>query len=342
MRFVLARVVKGRLNLNSAMNLSSVSLPRVLVTSNDAPAPGIDLLRTKCDVTIVPTAVSAREQVLQALPGHDAVFLVHYYNVNSEFLDVAGPNLKVVSTMSAGYDHLDLPEIKRRGIKVGHTPGVLSATVAEVAVLLMLSAARRAHEGRLKLEQGQVEYRPQWLLGQDLQGSTVGIFGLGNIGQAIVKRLMGFEVGRFIYTGHSRKKAGDELGATFVSLDELLEQSDFLVVAAPLNNETRGLFNDNAFNKMKSTAVFVNIARGQIVKTDSLVRALRNKKIFAAGLDVTDPEPLPLDHELLKLPNVEILPHLGSSTLKTHNKMSIIAAQNILNGLEGKHLVYSL
>jgi glyoxylate/hydroxypyruvate reductase len=174
-------------------------------------------------------------------------------------------------------------------------------------------------------------------LGQDLQASTVGIFGLGNIGQAIVKRLSNFEVGHFIYTGHSRKKAGvlsirknfysfinfiskfhnlgDELGATFVSLNQLLEQSDFLVISASLNNETRGLFNDEAFDKMKKTAILVNISRGQIVNTESLVRALRNKKIFAAGLDVTDPEPLPSDHELLKLPNVGRYSDLFSSLI---------------------------
>ncbi|XP_018373739.1 PREDICTED: glyoxylate reductase/hydroxypyruvate reductase-like isoform X2 [Trachymyrmex cornetzi] len=301
------------------------ALPCVLLSSNDVPAPGIDLLRTKCDVTIIPASISTREQMLQALPGHDAVFLASHHIVNSEFLDVA-----------------DVPEIKRRGIKVGHTPMVLSAAVAEIAVLLMLSAARRVHEGRMKLEEGESKSRPQWLLGQDLQGSTVGIFGLGNIGQAIVKRLMGFEVGRFIYTGHSRKKAGDELGATFVSLNELLEQSDFIVISATLNNETRGLFDDNTFDKMKKTAIFVNVSRGQIVNTDSLVRALRNKKIFAAGLDVTEPEPLPPGHELLKLPNVAITPHIGSATIKTRNDMSIIAAQNILNGLEDKPLVYPL
>lgn len=170
-----------------------------------------------------------------------------------------------------------------------------------------------------------MEHNLQWLLGQDLQGSTVGIVGLGNIGQEIVKRLKGFDVSRFIYTGHSRKKAGiyqdvrdfhyttftkcyficvgDELGAHFVSLDELLEQSDFVIVAVPLNNETRGLFNADTFGKMKKNAVFVNIGRGKVVNTDALVTALRTGTIFAAGLDVTDPEPLPPDHELLKLPN---------------------------------------
>ncbi|EFN69477.1 Glyoxylate reductase/hydroxypyruvate reductase [Camponotus floridanus] len=322
--------------------MSSLDLPRVLVTSYATPTTGIDLLRPKCNLTIMPGVENAREQVLKVLPGHDAVFLVGHHKVDSEFLDVAGPNLKVVSTMSAGYEHLNVPEIKRRGIKIGHTPKVVSAAVAEIAIFLMLSAAKRAYEGRAALEQNQVKSGPQWLLGQELRGSTVGIFGLGNIGQAIVKRLVGFEVERFIYTGHSRKKAGDELGAIFVSFDDLLKQSDYLVVAAPLTNETKGLFDDSVFDKMKKTSIFVNIARGQIVNTDSLVRALRNKKIFAAGLDVTDPEPLPPYHELLKLPNAEITPHLGSGTTKTRNDMSTIAAQNILNGLEGKPLVYPL
>ncbi|XP_003703833.2 glyoxylate reductase/hydroxypyruvate reductase-like [Megachile rotundata] len=316
--------------------------PRVLVTSNDVPSAGVDLLRTKCDVTVIQAITPSREDVLQVLPGHDAVFIAKHDNVNSEFLNIAGPSLKVVATMSAGYDHLDVPEIKRRGIKVGNTPVVLSAAVAEIAVLLTLNAARRAHEGRLKLEQGQVEHNLQWMLGQDLQGSIVGIVGLGSIGQAIVKRLKGFDVGRFVYTGHSRKKAGDELGAHFVSLDELLEQSDFVIVATPLTNETRGMFNDNTFGKMKKTAVFVNVGRGKVVNTEALVKALRDKRIFAAGLDVTDPEPLPTDHELLKLPNAVIIPHLGSATVKTRNNMAIAAAQNILNGLEDKPLVYAL
>ncbi|XP_076223774.1 glyoxylate reductase/hydroxypyruvate reductase isoform X2 [Nomia melanderi] len=286
--------------------------------------------------------MSTREDVLQALPEHDAIFIARHHNVNSEFLDIAGPTLKIVSTMSAGYDHLDVPEIKRRGIKVGYTPMVLTASVAEIAILLTLSAAKRSHEGRLKLQQGEVESNLRWLLGQDVRGSTVGVVGFGNIGQAIVKRLKGFEVDRFIYTDHSRKKEGNELGAHFVSLEELLQQSDFVIVAVPLNNETRGMFNDNTFGKMKKTAVFVNIGRGQVVNTDALVRALRNNTIFAAGLDVTDPEPLSPDHELLKLPNAVITPHLGSATVKTRRDMSIIAAQNILNGLEGKPLVYEL
>ncbi|XP_067210859.1 glyoxylate reductase/hydroxypyruvate reductase-like isoform X1 [Linepithema humile] len=167
----------------STMSLSS--LPRVLVTSNATAAAGIKLLQTKCNVLIIPAAVRIREQLLQAFP-------------------VQGPNLKVVSTMTAGYDHLDVPEIKRTGIKICHTPMVMSAAVAEMAVLLMLPAARFIREGRMKY--GETDYAPQWLLGQDVRDSTVGIFDLGTIGQAIVEGLMRFEVGRFLYTGQSRKK----------------------------------------------------------------------------------------------------------------------------------------
>ncbi|XP_043274925.1 glyoxylate reductase/hydroxypyruvate reductase-like [Venturia canescens] len=314
--------------------------PKVLVTSSDTPQTGLDLLSQRCEVTIMPQVLPTQEQVLQAFAGHDAIFLSVHVDINTAFLDLAGPSLKVVSTMSAGYDHLDVPEIKRRGIKVGNTPNVLTAAVSEIAVMLMLNAARRAHEARLKLEAGQVGRSPQWLLGKELRNSVIGIVGFGNIGHGIVKRLCGFEVKSFLYTGHSRKK--EELGAKFVSLDELLAQSDFVVVAVPLNNETRGLFNENQFSKMKSDTVFVNVGRGAVVKTDDLVKALRNGTIFAAGLDVTDPEPLPTDHELLKLPNAVVVPHIGSATVKTRHEMSRIAAVNLLNGLDGIPMIYPL
>lgn len=316
--------------------------PKVLVNSCDAPQSGLDLLRTKCDLTILSDSNPTRQQILDAIPGHDAIFLAVHETINSEFLDIAGTSLKVVSTMSAGYDHLDVPEIKRRGIKVGHTPDVLSAAVSEIAVMLLLNAARRAHEGRKLLEAGDISKSPSWLLGQDLRDSTVGIVGLGGIGQATVKKLIPFEVKRFLYTGHSKKKAGDDLGAIFVSLDQLLEESDFIIVATPLTNETRGLFDDNMFNKMKKNAIFVNVGRGGVVKTNALLKALKNGTIFAAGLDVVDPEPLPKDHELLTLPNFEIVPHLGSATVKTRNDMSTVAAKNILNGLDGLPLIYPL
>ncbi|KAH0564420.1 glyoxylate reductase/hydroxypyruvate reductase-like [Cotesia glomerata] len=317
---------------------------KVLVTREDCPQAGLDLLRnSKCELTIVPGDYPSREEIIRAIPGHDALYVVgNHVNVNAELLDAAGPSLKIISTISSGYDHLDVPEIKRRGIIIGHTPVVLNAAVSEIAVMLLLTAARRAHESRLLLEAGKSERKPMWLLGQDVSGSTVGIVGLGMIGLAIAKRLVPFEIGRFLYTGHAPKKSADEIGAEFVSLDDLLELSDFVIVATPLTSETRGLFDDAAFDKMKKTAVFINIGRGAVVKTDALLRALKEKKIFAAGLDVVDPEPLPKDHELLTLPNLEIVPHIGSATVRTRNNMAIVAAQNLINALEGKPLVYPL
>ncbi|XP_071652776.1 glyoxylate reductase/hydroxypyruvate reductase-like isoform X3 [Temnothorax longispinosus] len=315
---------------------------KVWWTTRTCPSPASSCLR----ITNV-----YRQKILAALreQSFDAVFLApcssSHVKVDKEFLDAAGKNLKVISTMTSGYDHLDLTLIKERGIKAGHAPKVLSAAIAEMAVLLLLSAARRAREGRKKLENCEISTGPQWLLGRDLRGSTVGIFGLGNIGQEIVKRLKAFEVGKFIYTGRvpSRKKEDEELGAEYVSWDKLLEQSDFLVISAPLTSKTQKLFEDDAFEKMKEKKpVFVNVARGEIVDTAALQRALCKMKIFAAGLDVTDPEPLPRKHELLKLRNVEILPHLGSSTIKTRDDMAKVAALNIINVLAGKDLEYAI
>lgn len=142
------------------------------------------------------------------------------------------------------------------------------------------------------------------MLGQDVTGSTVGIVGLGSIGQAVVKRLKGFEVAKFVYSGHREKKEGKDLNAEFVSLDQLVKTSDFIIISCPLTPETEKMFNDQLFNKMKATAVIVNVSRGPIIDQDALIRALKSGKIFAAGLDVVYPEPLPSDHELMKLPNV--------------------------------------
>ncbi|XP_024867363.1 glyoxylate reductase/hydroxypyruvate reductase-like [Temnothorax curvispinosus] len=320
---------------------------KVLVDHKEVPKPGIDLLKAhNCEVTILENynADVFRPKILEALKqGFDAVFLASKVKVDKEFLDTAGKKLKVVSTMSSGYDHIDTTLIKERGIKAGHTPEVLSAAVAEMAVLLLLSAARRAHEGRQKMEACERSTGPQWLLGRDIRGSTVGIFGLGNIGQEIVKRLKAFEVGKFIHTGPRKKdKVEKELGVDYVTWDKFLAESDFLVISAPLNDGTRKRFNNNAFDKMKKQPVFVNVARGEIVDTAALERALCTMKIFAAGLDVTDPEPLPPKHKLLTLRNVEIVPHLGSATTRTRNDMAKVAAQNIINGLNNEDLVYAI
>ncbi|OXU30171.1 hypothetical protein TSAR_007624 [Trichomalopsis sarcophagae] len=316
-----------------AANINMSGKPRVLVAHNDTPQVAVDLLKTKCDVTILKPNWPTEAEVLKVLPEYDA--LLGKLHIDTDFLNAAGSKLKIISTPSAGYDHMNIQEIKKRGIKVGHAPKVLSGAVAETAVFLLLGAARRAHEGRLLLEQGKVENGFQWLLGHDLRNKTVGIVGLGNIGEEIVKRLKPFEIKKFFYTG-------DDLGAEFVNLDTLLKESDFVISCVPLTPETDKMFNDDAFKKMRKTSVFVNIGRGKTVDTDALVRALKNQTIFAAGLDVTEPEPLPVGHELLKLPNAVIIPHMGSQTVETRNDMALAAAQNILNVFEGKPLLYEL
>ncbi|VEN62580.1 unnamed protein product, partial [Callosobruchus maculatus] len=248
---------------------------------------------------------ATEEEVLKHIAEVDALFWAPPLKLTKTVLDAAGCNMKTVATLSAGYNHIDIDELKKRGIKLGNTPRVLDAAVADLGVVLALAAARRLHEGRLKIENNEwktVDY--QWMLGQDICNSTVGIIGLGGIGQAVAKRLKGFDVKQILYTGHREKPEGKELGAKFVSLDTLVRDSDFVIVSVPLTKETEGMCNEEFFSKMKKTAVFVNISRGQVVDQPALIKALKNNIIFAAGLDVMTQEPLPADHEMVKLPNL--------------------------------------
>ncbi|KAF5277139.1 hypothetical protein FQR65_LT03845 [Abscondita terminalis] len=245
----------------------------------------------------------------------------------------------MVGAMSAGLDNIEVEELKKRNIKLSNTPGVLNAAVADMAVLLTLAASRRLHEGRRHIENNTWEISLLWMLGQDLGGSTVGIVGFGEIGQAIARRLRSFDVKDFIYCGHREKKEAKEFDAKFVTFETLLQLSDFVIIACPLTPETKNMFNEDAFKKMKKTAVIINVGRGGIVDQEALVKALKENTIFAAGLDVMTPEPLPSDHELLTLPNCVIAPHLGSATMKTRSKMAELAADNIIRGLHGKELL---
>lgn len=320
---------------------------------------GIDLLKETCEVLVYPVQDLTEDEKSSGYPGPaqtrediishlrssspvDGIIWSNKVRCDEEMLDLVGPDLKVIVTLSSGFDHLDLEEIKHRNILVGHSPGALDASVAEIGVMLALSAGRRSHEGRLMIERNQWESRPQWLLGHGFKGATVGIVGLGGIGQGILKRLSNFEVSRFVYTGRSRKTLGDEFGAEFVPLDDLLRDSDFVFVTCALTEETRHMFNYKTFKKMKRTAVLVNVARGPIVDQRALIQALRDGTIFAAGLDVTDPEPLPASSELLQLPNAVVIPHMGSCTIKAKSDLSILAAQSMLLALAGKTLPFPL
>ncbi|CAG9788880.1 unnamed protein product [Diatraea saccharalis] len=319
---------------------------KVLVSSNDFPDDGLQILRKH--FTVLQSRYSHfgeeganknKEELLNLVPGCSALVWVSHHPITKELLDKAGPELKMVATASAGYNHCNVEELKARNIKLSNTPNVLSSAVAEVAVTLMLAAARRMTENLEQVRRGEWEIGFGKVLGQEIRGSTVGIIGLGGIGQAVVKRLAGFEVAKFVYTGHKEKPEGKALGANFVSLDELLAQSDFIVLAVPLTSETKHMINSNTLGKMKSNAILVNVGRGDLVDQEALYNALKDKKIYAAGLDVTTPEPLPKNDKLLSLPNIFILPHIGSATVTTRNEMATLAANNVVNALSGKPLI---
>uniref|UniRef100_T1GMG2 Glyoxylate reductase/hydroxypyruvate reductase n=1 Tax=Megaselia scalaris TaxID=36166 RepID=T1GMG2_MEGSC len=269
-----------------------------------------------------------REDTLQKIQGVDGVLWAHTDKVNGEVLDAAGKQLKVISTMTSGIDYVEIPTVKERGVLLGNTPGAVNVCVAELAIGLMLAAGRRFQHGRRIIETSTWETNHiDWMYGQEIRGSVVGFFGFGGIGQAVAERLKPFGVKKMItiQEGSFQMKT---------NLEQVIE-SDFIVVASPLTEQTREIFNEAAFNKMKKNCVFVNVGRGQIVEQNSLIKALKEGKIFSAGLDVMTPEPLPASHELMTLENCVVIPHLGTATLQTTTDMALIAAQNILNGLEG-------
>ncbi|XP_055709116.1 glyoxylate reductase/hydroxypyruvate reductase-like [Phlebotomus papatasi] len=326
--------------LNNIPNFANNWKPRVLVTNSDIPRVGLEILEKRCDVIYVtgwprPT----REEILKLIKGVHGVIWANNEKLNAEVLDQAGPQLRVISSYYSGYDYIDVKEVRKRDISLGYTGIATKDPVADVAVGLMILMGRRLHEGYLKIKAFQWEKRPQWLLGSNIAGSNVGIIGFGTIGQKIVHRLQGFDVNKFFYTGHNPKAQADKLGAIFVTLDDLLQKSDYVIVSCPLTPETKHLINRDSLGKMKNSSILINVARGEIVDQEALVEALKNGQIFAAGLDVTTPEPLPLDHPLLHLPNCFISPHVGSATIDTRNEMATIAVLNILQALAGVPMI---
>ena len=245
--------------------------------------------------------------------------------VDAELI-AAAPRLRAISNYAVGTDNVDLDAASARGIPVGNTPGVLTESTADLALALILGAARRLVEGDAYVRRGEWRtWEPGLLLGRDLHAATVGIVGFGRIGQAVARRLEGFGC-EILHTSRS--------GGT--PTDELLERSDFVTLHCPLTPETRGLIDAAALGRMKPTAYLVNTARGPVVNTEALTHALRAGEIAGAALDVTDPEPLPGDHPLLGAPNLLVLPHIASATHATREKMADMAVDNLLAGLAGE------
>ncbi|XP_018551278.1 glyoxylate reductase/hydroxypyruvate reductase b [Lates calcarifer] len=333
--------------LTSNMQREMSTLPRVYVT-RQIPPEGLKILRESGQVQFqlwdsddIPVP---RQELLEKVKGVDGLLCVLTEKIDAELLEAAGPNLKVLSTMSVGFDHLSLEELKKRGIRVGYTPDVLTDAVAELTVALLLTTSRRLIEATHEAKTGGWgTWRTLWLCGYELANSTVGILGLGRIGVAIAERLAPFKVKKFIYTDVApRPELASIINAEYVSLDELAKQSDFLTVCCALTPETKEICNKDLFSKMKNTSIFINTSRGGVVNQEDLYEALSTGQIAGAGLDVTVPEPLPTNHPLFTLKNCVILPHIASASYSTRNAMSALAANNLLLGLRGEPMIKEL
>jgi glyoxylate reductase len=302
---------------------------RVFVT-RQLPGEALDRLVAKHDVEIWPDRLPPpRSELMARAPELEGLLSLLTDPIDAELIDAA-PKLRAISNYAVGVDNVDVEAAAARGIPVGNTPDVLTDSTADLAIALMLAAGRRLAEGEAFVRAGEWRtWEPGLMLGRDLHGATVGIVGYGRIGQAVGRRLEGF--GCEVLTS----RRSDDLG-------DLLERSDFVTLHTPLTPETRGLIGDAALRRMKPTAYLVNTARGPIVDTDALARALHAGELAGAALDVTDPEPLPGDHPLLRAPNLLVVPHVGSATVATRERMADMAVDNLLAGLAGEPMPNSV
>ncbi len=307
------------------------------------------------------------EQALEKLKEHSEVYIWNYeekpmpYELLTEQLkDASGlytnvgdqidkalldqaPYLKVISTMAVGFDNIDVKEAARRGIAVGHTPGVLTETTADLTFALLMAAARRVVESSDYVREGHWKsWGPMLMTGQDIYGATIGIIGMGRIGEGVARRAAGFNMNILYHNRSRRFELEKELKASYCSMEELITTADFVVLLAPGSAQTRHMIGEKQFKQMKPNAVFINTSRGTNVDEKALYEALKTKEIWAAGLDVFEEEPIAESHPLLKLPNVTVLPHIGSASVATRTKMALIAAENLIAGLENQELLFKV
>jgi len=318
-------------------------MTKVFVTRR-IPKKGIEMLKQKGYELEVneEDRVLAKKEIIKGVKGKDALLCLLTDTIDSDIID-AEPGLKAISNYAVGYNNIDVEYATKKKIPVTNTPGVLTDTTADLAFTLMMAAARRIGEGERLARAGRFKgWGPLMLLGQDIHGKTLGIIGAGRIGTAIAKRAeKGFGM-KIIYTDtHKNERLEKEVDARFVTQEELLKESDFVTLHVPMLPETKHLISEKELGMMKKTAILINTSRGPVVDEKALIKALKEKKIFAAGLDVFENEP-DIPKELRELENVVIVPHLGSASVETRTKMATLAAQNLIDVMEGrvpKHLV---
>jgi lactate dehydrogenase-like 2-hydroxyacid dehydrogenase len=301
----------------------------------------MELVRQSCDAEFWRDELPPSRQILlEKVRGVDGLLCLLTDAIDDEIMDAAGERLCVISNFAVGYDNVDVPAATARGIPVGNTPGVLTDTTADMAFALLMAAARRIVEGADYVRAGKWHtWGPTLLLGHDIHGATLGLVGLGRIGQRVARRASGFNMNVIYFDPYGDREMASAVGAEArTDLDDLLAEADFVSLHVPLNRNTHHLVNAEALGRMKSTSVLINTSRGPVVDPDSLYDALAEGQIAYAALDVTDPEPMPADHKLLTLPNCLVVPHIASASWATRTRMAVMAAENLLAGLRGEHL----
>ncbi len=311
--------------------------PKIYITRK-LPDIVVDRLREVCEVSMweeeeKPVTREVLELEIRKVDG----LLCTVSDTIDESLMNEASHLKIISNMAVGYNNIDINAASEKGIMVTNTPGVLTETTADLTFALLMATARRLIESSDYLRDGKWKsWYPMQLTGQDINGSTLGIIGMGRIGEALVKRAKGFDM-KVLYSNRSRKlKVEEELGIEYVDKETLLQQSDFVCVLVPLTPETKNIIDKEELALMKSSSVLINTARGGVVNEKALYDALSSNKIWAAGLDVFEQEPVPTDHPLLTLPNVVAIPHIGSSSIPTRLRMAQLAATNLMDGVLGE------
>ncbi len=310
-------------------------MKKVFITAN-LPGKSIELLKRDFHVEVFPEERTPTRDELQG-GARDARALITMLSdrVDKALIDSC-PNLRVVSNCAVGTENIDIPYATKKGIFITNTPGILTETTADLAWALILSVSRRVLEGDSIVREGKfIGWRPSLLMGLSVHGKTMGIYGMGRIGIAVGRRAKGFDMNVIYHNRNRSEEAEREIGARYVNFPTFLRESDFLVITAPLNEESQGRFGTEEFQQMKKNSVLVNIGRGQIVKEKELALALKEGIIWGAGLDVYEEEPI-VEEGLLKLRNVALLPHLGSASHETREKMTEMAVENVILALSGK------
>ena len=300
---------------------------------------GLEVVKENCQADIWPEELPpSREVLLERVRGADGLLCLLTDRIDGDVMNAAGPRLKVISNHAVGFDNIDVVAATARGIPVGNTPGILTDATADMAFALMMAAGRRVVEAEKFLRAGKWKtWGPSMLLGADFAGATLGIIGFGRIGQAVAKRASGFDM-RVLYYDPGASPSDPNLSAASTDLDTLLAESDFVSIHVPLTPETRHMVNAELLAKLNPNAVLVNTSRGAVLDQVALYETLKEHHIFAAALDVTDPEPLPMDSPLLELDNCIIVPHIASASVQSRNMMAFLSAENLIAGLNGEKL----